>query len=254
MRGACRGALAFALAWGLLAAAPTALPVARAATHAHALESASGARVTSHLRALLAHELATPRRYHLHPYRAAVRVAWWRRPWEWIVGRLSALWNALFGRARIGPGASHAIGAAMIALAVLIVLAAFGRLIAAIQIERHRSAAGQRAVTGAEGPSELYRRALDAATRGDRVQAARWLYAATLGLLDRRGVPLARGSATVGDVRRRLRAQVRDASADFEAIALPFVAGTYAERGVDPPEWERALAAFDALQSREVAE
>jgi hypothetical protein len=68
-----------------------------------------------------------------------------------------------------------------------------------------------------------------------------------LALLDRRGAANLSSSATVGDLRRDLRARHREMLAPFDAVAATFVQRAYAERAIDEPQWERARAAFVAL-------
>ena len=66
-------------------------------------------------------------------------------------------------------------------------------------------------------------------------------------LLDRQGAVDASASATVGDLRRELRAHNARLVAPFDAVAAPFVQEAYAERTVDEPQWHRARDAFAAL-------
>ena len=54
-------------------------------------------------------------------------------------------------------------------------------------------------------------------------------------------------SATVGDLRRELRAHNARLVAPFDAVAAPFVQEAYAERTVDEPQWHRARDAFATL-------
>jgi hypothetical protein len=66
-------------------------------------------------------------------------------------------------------------------------------------------------------------------------------------LLDRRGAADGTASATVGDLRRELRASDARLVAPFDAVAAPFVQEAYAERAVDEPQWHRARDAFATL-------
>jgi hypothetical protein len=70
------------------------------------------------------------------------------------------------------------------------------------------------------------------------------LFAATVVALDLRGVVTEDPSATVGDLRRALRSRQTELVPPFDAVAAPFVASAYAERAVEPADWERAHAAF----------
>jgi hypothetical protein len=73
------------------------------------------------------------------------------------------------------------------------------------------------------------------------------LFAATVALLDRQGAVDGTASATVGDLRRELRAGNARLVGPFDAVAAPFVQEAYAERAVDEPQWHRARDAFATL-------
>jgi hypothetical protein len=82
---------------------------------------------------------------------------------------------------------------------------------------------------------------------GEYGTAALLLFGATVALLDGRGAVAASRSATVGDLRRELRARDAPLVAAFDAVAAPFVEKAYAERRVDEPQWHRARDAFVVL-------
>jgi hypothetical protein len=79
------------------------------------------------------------------------------------------------------------------------------------------------------------------------------LFASTLALLDVRGVVPADASATVGDVRRQLRRSDASAVSSFDLVAGAFVAGTYAERPIGEPEWQRARDAYAGIAGEPLA-
>ena len=96
-------------------------------------------------------------------------------------------------------------------------------------------------------PTALYRLACAAASRADYGGAALLLFAATVALLDREGAVDGSSSATVGDLRRELRARNAALIGAFDTVAGPFVQKAYAERAIDEPQWDRARHAFVTL-------
>ncbi len=189
-------------------------------------------------------ELATPGRYQL-----SMKVApppqptLWEQLWQWVGDRLRDIWNALSNRVHIGPSGAVAIGDVLIGLAVLVLVFVVIRLLAEFQIDRRRAAAVE-ALGAPRDARLLYERATAAARNGDFSAASRLLFAATVVALDLRGMVTEDPSATVGDLRRALRSQRTELVPPFDAVAAPFVASTYAERAIEPADWDRAHAAF----------
>jgi hypothetical protein len=189
-------------------------------------------------------ELATPGRYQLSTKVApAPQPTLWEQLWRWVRDRLADLWNALNDRVHIGPSGAVAIGDVLIGLAVLVLVLVVMRLLAEFQIDRRRAAAVE-SLGAPRDARKLYERATAAARTGDFTTASRLLFAATVVALDLRGVVAEDPSATVGDLRRALRSRQTDLVPPFDAVAAPFVASTYAERPIEPHDWERAHAAF----------
>jgi hypothetical protein len=189
-------------------------------------------------------ELATPGRYHLSTKVAPPpQPTLWQQFWQWVWDRLQQIWDAFRRRIPLGSGGAIAIGDVLIGLAVLALVFGVIRLLAEFQIDRRRAAAVE-ALGPARDARRLYERATAAARKGDLTAASRLLFAAAVVALDLRGVVSEDPSATVGDLRRALRARQTELVPPFDAVAAPFVASTYAERAVEPADWERAHAAF----------
>jgi hypothetical protein len=189
-------------------------------------------------------ELATPGRYHLSTKVAPPpQPTLWEQLWKWVWDRLTDLWNALSSRVHLGPAGAIAIGDILIGLAVLALVFGVIRLLAEFQIDRRRAAAVE-ALNPTRDARKLYDSATAAARKGDLTAASRLLFAAAVVALDLRGVVTEDPSATVGDLRRALRSRQTELVAPFDVVAAPFVASTYAERTVEPADWERAHAAF----------
>jgi hypothetical protein len=189
-------------------------------------------------------ELATPGRYQLSTKIAPPpQPTLWQQLWQWIGDRLREIWNALNDRVHIGQSGAVAIGDLLIGLAVLALVFVAIRLLAEFQIDRRRAAAVE-ALGAPRDARKLYERATAAARKGDFTAASRLLFAATVVALDLRGVVAEDPSATVGDLRRALRSRQTELVTPFDAVAAPFVASTYAERSIEPADWDRAHAAF----------
>ncbi len=201
------------------------------------------------LQALALRELSVPGRYRIAnpPSPPVAGEAWWMRAWDWIAERWHRFWQVLFGRAHVGRGTAADIGDILLVLIGLLFLYVVIRVVAAVQLERSASRAQSAPLAEPPSPRSLYKRACAAASRGDYGAAALLLFAATVALLDRQGAVDAASSATVGDLRRRLRVHRTALVAPFDAIAEPFVQRAYAERAIDESQWERARAAFDSL-------
>lgn len=200
------------------------------------------------LRALAYREFAVKGRYQLaEPPVAATAQAWWLQALHWIYQRWQRFWDLLFARVRIGPQGAASLGDVLLVLVGILLIFVVVRLLRNLQVERSRS--GPRAAPFQEPPAPrtLYQQACNAAGRGDYGTAALLLFAAMVALLDRQGAVDGTASATVGDLRRELRAGNARLVAPFDAVAAPFVQEAYAERAVDEPQWHRARDAFAAL-------
>ncbi len=199
------------------------------------------------LSTLAQRELATPGRYRLAPPVATPR-PWWSRIWNWIVDRWRQFWHGLFWRVRVGRAAAASIGDLLLAIVALILLITAVRLVRNIQITRAAAASTRsEPLDEAASAAELYARACDSANRGDYGAAALLLFTATVALLDSKGAVVATRSATVGDLRRQLRARGADLVDPFDAVAAAFVEHAYAERAIAQPQWNRARFAYHEL-------
>jgi hypothetical protein len=213
--------------------------------------SARDASIDRWLRGLAQRELATPGRYQLSVARPApVQAPWWMPTWRWLAGAFYRLWKAVAGRVHIGPSAVRGIGDVLLVAIVVVVIYVAIRLIRGVVIARATPTAAE-PLDARPDPVALYRDACDAATRGEYGNAAVMLFAATVALLDVRGAIAGRRSATVGDLRRELRAGHAQLVPAFDAVAAPFVEKAYAERSVEAPQWQRARTAFDRVILRQ---
>jgi hypothetical protein len=203
------------------------------------------------LPALTRVELGVPGRYQLATETRPPNPTWWQRFVGWVRYWWNAFWHALFGRIRFSAKATAAIGDAIVAALVLAVVTLALRLIALYG--GRRSAATVRALPEAPDARTLYAKAAVRAEKGEFAAAARLLFRATLTVLDGRGAVSDDLSATVGEIRRRLRERERDAIAPFDEVASAFVAATYAERPLDAAQWERARSAYLTLADEATA-
>ncbi len=200
------------------------------------------------LHALAQRELATPGRYRLAQPVATTPKPWWSHIWGWIADRWQTFWHGLFKRVSVGRQTAASLGDVLLAIVALVLLVTIVRLARNIQITRATSSAARSEPLGdALSTAELYKDACDAASRGDYGAAALLLFAATVALLDNKGVVVASRSATVGDLRRQLRASEANLVDPFDAVAAPFVQRAYAERAVAEPQWSRARFAYEKL-------
>lgn len=219
--------------------------------HAHRLldvpQAAPEPRID--LRALAQRELSVPGRYQLAtPVVAPVRgEPWWLRAWAAVRDWWSKLWRALFAHAHLGRQTTIAIGDVLIALVALVLIVVALRLVRDLQLERSRANRNAQPLVELPDAQTLYRRACDAAARGDYGGAALLLFAATIALLDKRGAIALTSSATVGELRRDLRARDAALLEPFDTVAAPFVQRAYADRPITPVEWEHAQQAFETL-------
>ncbi len=195
------------------------------------------------------HELDIAGRYQLakpSPASAATQ-PWWLRLLPWFADLWKRFWHTLFARVHVGKQQAASIGDVLLLLIGLILLFAVVRLVGNLQLARSDLRRSTESLTLAPNPLSLYRRACEAASRGEYGNAALLLFSATVALLDGRGAVEAGRSATVGDLRRELRAHNAALVEPFDAVTAPFVEKAYAERDVEQPQWNRARDAFDRL-------
>lgn len=200
---------------------------------------------TALLRKLAAAELAVPGRYRLGAARPSPKqLAWWQEVLRWVYDRWTQFWNAAFGRVHIGPRGAIAIGDILIAATVLVLVIVGLRLLSDLRIARRDRVRSSEPLEAVADAATLYRSACEAARGGDYAAASRQLFAASVRALDVRGCVQDERSATVGELRRRLRERETPLVAAFDDVARPFVTTVYAERAVDRHDWERARTAY----------
>ncbi|MFY9739546.1 MAG: hypothetical protein WAK11_10910 [Candidatus Cybelea sp.] len=200
------------------------------------------------LRALAQREFAVKGRYRLaKPAVATAPEPWWLRAFHWIYKRWQRFWDLLFARVRVGPQGAATLGDVLVVLVGILMFFVMVRLLRNLQLERLRSGPRAAPLREPPAPRTLYQQACNAAGRGDYGTATLLLFAAMVALLDGQGAVDGTASATVGDLRRELRAADARLVAHFDAVAAPFVQEAYAERAVDEPQWHRARDAFAAL-------
>ncbi len=129
------------------------------------------------------------------------------------------------------------------ALVALLLLVVGFRLISGLAIDRRAAVRAQRLETPQDA-SALYATACAFARSGDYTRASAALFAAAIVAMSARGVVRDDRSATVGDLRRTLRAGDDTLVGPFDEVASAFVAGTYAERPLATAEWERARTSY----------
>jgi hypothetical protein len=200
------------------------------------------------LRALAQREFAAKGKYQFgQPPAAAAAEPWWLQALHWIYKRWQRFWDLLFARVRVSPQGAASLGDVLLVLIGILMVFVVVRLLRNLQVERSRSGPRSAPLQQSPAPHMLYKQACDAAGHGDYGMAALLLFAATIALLDRRGAVEASASATVGDLRRDLRAHDASLVAPFDAVAAPFVQEVYAQRVVDEPQWHRARDAFATM-------
>ncbi|HLY02854.1 MAG TPA: hypothetical protein VKR56_10225 [Candidatus Cybelea sp.] len=200
------------------------------------------------LRGLAQREFAVNGRYQIADS-AVVAAAepWWLQAWDWVYKRWQRFWELLFARVSVGPEGAASLGDVLLVLVGILMIFVVVRFLESLQIERSRSAPPAAPLQESPAPRALYKQACNAAGRGDYGTAVLLLFAAMVALLERQGAVDATLSATVGDLRRELRARNARLVAPFDAVAAPFVQEAYAERAVDEPQWHQARDAFAML-------
>lgn len=192
-------------------------------------------------------ELAVPGRYHLTETHVAHR-SWLQLALQWLYDRYAEFVHALASHVKVGASGVSLFGDAIVVACVVVLGVVGARLLIALQLERAR---GNQAI--AIGPPRsahaIARAAAEAAANGDYARAIRLLFAASVTLLDLRGVLHDDPSATVNDLRRALRARNASAEAPFVEIARTFSAAAYAEEQLDASAWGAAREAYDRLSN-----
>lgn len=203
---------------------------------------------TPDLRVLAQREFAVKGRYQLaESPLAAAGQPWWSQALHWIHKRWQRFWELVFARVRVGPQGAATLGDVLLVLVGILMIFVVVRLLRNLQVDRSRSGPRAAPLEEPPAPRALYEQACNAAGRGDYGAAALLLFVAMVALLDRQGAVDGTASATVGDLRRELRAGNARLVAPFDAVAAPFVQEAYAERAVDEPQWHRARDAFATL-------
>lgn len=189
-------------------------------------------------------ELATPGRYHLHD--AARHRSWLELAASWIYDRFADFERALAAHVHVGASATGLLGDVLVILCVGIVAFAGARLLMALQAERTARAVSLPLET-TRNAAALARAASDAAASGAYGRAIRLLFAASVALLDLRGLLRDDRSATVNELRHAVRERAADAEIPFVEIARAYTSEAYAERPADRDAWTAASAAYDVL-------
>jgi hypothetical protein len=150
-------------------------------------------------------------------------------------------------RVHLGPAAGAAVGDALIAALVLLVLIVGVRLLLAVAREGDQTRSVSRALPGPSDAAALYTAAQSAARNARYAAAIALLFRAALASLDARGVLRDDPARTVNECRSDVRVHAPALTAQFDVIARAFTGAVYAEERVDVQQWsavERAYAAF----------
>ncbi len=201
------------------------------------------------LRALARRELAIPGRYRLGNSPAAPGDAdpIWLRALRWLFDRWHDLWRGLASHVHVGDRAATGIGDGVLALVAAALMLALFFVARNVYVARAASRLAAEPIGGPPDPLSLYRRACDAAGRADYGGAVVLLFGATVATLGARGAIAGGPDASVGDIRRELRAAHPSVMPQFDAVAAPFVERAYAERTVAAPQWQQARTAFTTI-------
>ncbi len=190
-------------------------------------------------------ELSVPGRYRTN-VRVTAPQTWWERLANWVFEKWRDLADAVSRRIHIGPSSQVAIGDAIVFAVLLGIAFVAARLLASFV-----SVAGTRVdATALEAQKSAHALALQAAAAaeaGDYARAIRTIFVAAVTLLDLRGVVRDDASATVGDLRRAVRARSVVLEPPFAELARTYSATAYAELPADRDGWGRAHAAYQAL-------
>jgi hypothetical protein len=174
----------------------------------------------------------------------------WQQFVDWLGDRWNSLMKALFGKIHMSAGTGNILADLAIALFAGIVLFTGIRLFTGWQFERGAGRSSYRNLDPRASAHGLYLQACGLAQRGDFSGAVRTIFLAAIVALDFRGVVRDDASATVGEMRRVLRARDGDLVGAFDRVATPFVATAYAEIPVAGAEWESARAGYVEIANR----
>jgi hypothetical protein len=174
----------------------------------------------------------------------------WQQFVDWLNDQWNRLTQALFGKIHVSAGAGNILADLAIALFAGIVLFAGIRLLTGWQFDRSARRSSYRSLDPQASAHGLYLQACGLAQRGDFAGAVRTVFLAAVVALDFRGVVRDDASATVGEMRRVLRARDRDLVGAFDRLATPFVATAYAEIPVASADWESARSGYVDIANR----
>lgn len=191
----------------------------------------------------LAREILSQNRFRVHAA-SAQRTAW-DMFWDWLRARWSQMWDALFSHVHIGKTAGSLIADAVAFALIALVLVIAARLVLGSLRDARRADA--RPLEPRPDPHEIYLRSRAAAARGDYRSALAALFAAALLRLQLLGVIGDDPSRTVNQWRRAVAGSHPALASEFDAIALPFVSATYAERPALREQWLDAENAYAGL-------
>jgi hypothetical protein len=203
------------------------------------------ARPPADLHSLAVRELASPQYRIAVPSASPQQWSWLERITSWVGKFWEFVMQSVFGRAHAG-NAPAAIGDVLLVVAVLGVIFFGLRLLSSATIDRRRAAASER-LEDPVSAAEWYRRALATASGGDLTTASRCILAAAVTALAERGAIEPAAGATIGELERALAVRAPQYTRPFSTVARAFATGVYAERQLEPAEFERAAGAYRAI-------
>lgn len=203
------------------------------------------ARPPADLHALAVRELASPEYRIVVPAASSQQWSWLARITSWVGKFWQFVMQSVFGRAH-GGHAPAAIGDVLIVVAVLGVIFFGLRLLSSVTIDRRRAAASEQ-IEDPVRAAEWYRRALATASSGDLTTASRCILAAAVTALAERGAIEPEAGATIGELQRSLSVRAPQYTRPFSTVARTFATGVYAERQLEPVEFESAVGAYRAI-------
>ncbi|MDE2481286.1 MAG: hypothetical protein KGN02_03750 [bacterium] len=191
-------------------------------------------------------ELAVPGRYDLDATVRPPHRSWLEIALTWVGDRLRDLEHTVAAHVHIGRGERSLFGDVLVLGSLLVVAYVAARLLAQAEYDRAQRG-GAVSLSPARSAHALSVRAGQAAAEGDYARAVRIIFAAAVTLLDLRGVVRDEESATINDLRRRLRERGAAVETPFVEIARAYTSAAYAERPTDAQAWERARTAYGEL-------
>jgi hypothetical protein len=172
---------------------------------------------------------------------------------RWLYATLRAFFERLFKGVRVTPGQTRAFGDVLLLVVGLLLAFVVYRLARLVTIDRRSAAARSESLAADIDSATLAGRARSLAARGEYRDAARLLYAAMLATVDERGAARVERSATVRDIRRRLRRSDPALLPAFDRVASLFIASAFAERPIDAAAWADAEGAFARIAGGQAA-